>query len=151
VAKQVLVSMFTYHGTIRKDKKNMGPSTRASRHPQTVLHLSLHVRGRQPAGSRGRSALVSSRAISTRTLQQGGIALVDIPAQLTALQANINGRLLEPERVPWKAYFSSWLAMPLTAEQRIIAQQSSIICGSWAGDYPSPVSPFTVSRPRGVS
>ena len=43
---------------------------------------------------------------------------MDIPAQLTALQAKIVGRLLEPERVPWKAYFSGWLAMPLTAEQR---------------------------------
>ena len=43
---------------------------------------------------------------------------MDIPAQLTALQAKIIGRLLEPERVPWKAYFSGWLAMPLTAEQR---------------------------------
>ena len=39
-----------------------------------------------------------------------------IPAQLTALQAKIIGRLLEPERVPWKAYLSGWLAMPITAE-----------------------------------
>ncbi len=30
----------------------------------------------------------------------------------------IFGRLLEPERMPWKAYFSGWLAMPLAAEQR---------------------------------
>ena len=43
---------------------------------------------------------------------------MDIPAQLTALHAKIIGRLLEPERVPWKGYFSGWLAMPLTAEQR---------------------------------
>ena len=59
-----------------------------------------------------------SKSLSARTLQQGGIALVDIPAQLTALQAKIIGRLLEPQRVPWTAYFSGWLAMPLTAEQR---------------------------------
>ena len=64
----------------------------------------------------------------TRTLPQGGIALVDIPAQLTSLQAKITGRLLEPERVPWKAYFSSWHAMPLTAEQRfIVLMQQQII------------------------
>ena len=43
---------------------------------------------------------------------------MDISAQLTALQAKIIGRLLMPERVPWKAYFSGWLAMPLTAERR---------------------------------
>ena len=39
-----------------------------------------------------------------------------IPAQLTALQAKIIGRLLESQRVPWKAYLSGWLAMPITAE-----------------------------------
>ena len=50
---------------------------------------------------------------------------MDIPAQLTALQARIIGRLLKPERVPWKAYFSSWLAMPHTAEQSITAPAQS--------------------------
>ena len=43
---------------------------------------------------------------------------MDIPAQLTALQAKIIGRLLEPQRVPWKVCFSGWLAMPLAAEKR---------------------------------
>ena len=54
---------------------------------------------------------------------------MDIPAQLTALQAKIIGRLLEPERVPWKAYFSRWLAMPLTAEQRaaVPAEVSTLV------------------------
>ena len=50
---------------------------------------------------------------------------MDIPAHLTALQAKIIGRLLEPERMPWKAYFSSWLAMPLTADQKITAPAQS--------------------------
>ena len=39
-----------------------------------------------------------------------------ILAQLTALQAEIIGRLLEPERVPWKASLGGWLVMPITAE-----------------------------------
>ena len=78
----------------------------------------------RPAAT-GAAHMFPSRAISTRTLQQGDIALVDIPAQLTALQAKIIGLLLEPERVPWKAYFSSWLAMPLTGEQRITAPAQS--------------------------
>ena len=54
---------------------------------------------------------------SSRAVDQGGIALVDIRAQLTALQAKIIGRLLEPEHIAWKAFFDSWLSMPLTAEQ----------------------------------
>ncbi len=40
---------------------------------------------------------------------------MDIRAQLTALQAKIIGRFLEPERIAWKAFFGSWLSMPLTA------------------------------------
>ena len=122
----------------------MGPSAKIRKiwdlHPSASRH--------RPAAA-GAAPLFPSRAISTRTLQQGGIVLVDIPAQLTALQANTNGRLLEPERVPWKAYFSSWVAMPLTAEQRIIAQQSSIIVAAGQGttllqlphsQYPDPAA-----------
>ena len=42
-------------------------------------------------------------------------------AQLTALQAKVIGRLLEPERIAWKAFFHSWPSMPLTAEQMLTA------------------------------
>ena len=45
------------------------------------------------------------------------LPLMDIRAQLTALQAKIIGRLLEPEHQAWKAFFDSWLSMALTAEQ----------------------------------
>ena len=110
VAKQVLVSMFTYHGTFVPV-----PADIILR--QLCRSVYTFVAANRPAAA-GAAHLFPSRAISARTLQQGGIALVDIPAQLTALQAKIIGRLLEPERVPWKAYFSGWLAMPLTAEQR---------------------------------
>ena len=109
VAKQVLVSMFTYHGTF--------VPVPADILRQLCTSVYTFVAANRPAAA-GAAHLFPSRAISARTLQQGGIALVDIPAQLTALQAKIIGRLLEPERVPWKAYFSGWLAMPLTAEQR---------------------------------
>ena len=42
---------------------------------------------------------------------------MDIRVQLTDFQAKAIGRLLEPERIAWKAFFDSWLSMPLTAEQ----------------------------------
>ena len=40
--------------------------------------------------------LLPSRAFSAWTLQQGRMALVDIPAQLTALQTNSTGHDLRP-------------------------------------------------------
>ena len=116
VAKQVLVSMFTYHGTFIPVPADILR--------QLCTSVYTFAAANRPAAA-GAAPLFPSRAISSRTLQQGGIALVDIPAQLTALQAKIIGRLLEPEGVPWKAYFSSWLAMPLTAEQRTTAPAQS--------------------------
>ena len=76
---------------------------------------------------------------------------MDIPAQLTALHAKIIGRLLEPERVPWKAYLSSWLAMPLTAEQRMTAPAQSQHLQRLGRGYPSPAFPIRASRPCGAS
>ena len=32
-----------------------------------------------------------------------------VPQQLAALQAKVIGRLMEPERLPWKAYLHHWL------------------------------------------
>ena len=109
VAKQALVSIFTYHGTF--------VPVPADILRQLCTSVYTFVAAKRPAAA-GAAHLFPSRAISARILQQGGIGLVDIPAQLTALQAKIISRLAEPERVPWKAYFSGWLAMPLTAEQR---------------------------------
>ncbi len=51
----------------------------------------------------GAALLYPSRDVFSRTLQQDGIALVDIRAQLTALQANIIGRFLEPVRIAWNS------------------------------------------------
>ena len=114
MAKQVPVSMFTYHGTFI-----LVPADILR---QLCTSVYTFVAANRPAAA-GAAPLFPSRAISTRRLQQGGIALVDIPAQLTALQAKTIGRLLEPE--PWKAHFSSWLGMPLTGEQRITAPAQS--------------------------
>jgi len=44
---------------------------------------------------------------------------VDIRPQLTALQANIIGRFLEPERIAWKSFFGSWLSHTSHLEQRL--------------------------------
>jgi hypothetical protein len=115
VTRQVLVSMLTYHGTFIPV-------------PADILrHLSLTVVTANRPAAAGAAPLFPGREISTRIFQQGGIALADIPAQLTALQAKIIRRLLETVRVPWRqAYFSIRLAIPHTAEQRITAPAQSL-------------------------
>ena len=119
VAKQVLVSMFTYHGTFIPVPEQLLR--------QLCTAVYTFVAANRPVVA-GAAHLYPSRDVSSRQLDQGGIALVDIRAQLTALQAKVIGRLLEPERVCWKAFFDSWLSMPLTAEQLLItpAQQQHI-------------------------
>ena len=110
VAKQVLVAMFTYHGTFIPVPEQLLR--------QLCTSVYTFVAANRPVVA-GAALLYPSRDASSRALQQGGIALVDIRAQLTALQAKIIGRFLEPERIAWKAFFGSWLSMPLTAEQRL--------------------------------
>ena len=130
VAKQVLVSMFAYHGTFI--------SVPADIPRQLCPSLHTFMAANRPAAA-GAAPLLPSRAISTRTLQQGGIAVVYIPAQLTALQAKIIGRMLEHKRVPRKAAGS-----PCTTQQSrgLQPQHSPSTCGSWAGGYPSPIFPL---------
>jgi len=110
VAKQVLVAMFTYHGTFIPVPEQLLR--------QLCTSVYTFVAANRPVVA-GAALLYPSRVISSRTLQQGGIALVDIRAQLTALQANIIGRFLEPGRIAWKSFFGSWLSKPLTPEQRL--------------------------------
>ncbi len=98
--------MFTYHGTFIPVPEQLLR--------QLCTSVYTFVAANRPVVA-GAALLYPSRDVSSRTLQQGGIALVDIRAQLTALQANIIGRFLEPERIAWKSFFGSWLSMPLTA------------------------------------
>jgi len=102
--------MFTYHGTFIPVPEQLLR--------QLCTSVYTFVAANRPVVA-GAGLLYPSRDDSSRTLQQGGIALVDIRAQLTALQANIIGRFLEPERIAWKSFFGSWLSMPLTHEQRL--------------------------------
>ena len=70
---------------------------------------------------------------------------MNIPTQLTALQSRIIGRLLKPERVPWKTYISSSLAMPLTAEQSITAPAQSQHLWQLGRRLPFPAYPLRAS------
>ena len=108
MAKQVLVSMFTYHGTFIPVPEQLLR--------QLCTAVYIFVAANRPVVA-GAAHLYPSRDVSSRAVDQGGIALVDIRAQLTALQAKIIGRLLEPEHIAWKAFLDSWLSMPLTAGQ----------------------------------
>ena len=103
VAKQVLVSMFTYHATFIPI-------------PAVLLRdferaIYTFVAANRPVldGQLAAAALYPSRETSARDSLQGGIGLVHIQSQLCALQAKIISRLLEPEPLAWKAFFDRHL------------------------------------------
>ena len=48
------------------------------------------------------AALFPGKEACFRTVTDGGIALVDLRAQILALQAKVLGRLLQPEQLAWK-------------------------------------------------
>ena len=101
VAKQVLASMVTYHATFIPV-------------PQALLQrlcraIYTFVAANRPVTPGAAAALHPGKEVCFRAAADGGIALVDIRAQILALQAKVVGRLLEPEQLAWKAYFDHWL------------------------------------------
>ena len=82
--------MFRYHGTFKPVPEQLLR--------QLCTSLFTFVAANRPVVA-GAARLYPSRDVSSRALQESGIALVDIRAQLTALQAKTIGRLLEPERI----------------------------------------------------
>lgn len=100
VAKQVLVSMFTFHATfIPVPQQLLGQLTSA---------VYTFVAANRPITA-GAASMFPNRDVCIRDTSQGGISLVDIRGQLAALQAKVIARLLEPEYLPWKGFFDYWL------------------------------------------
>jgi hypothetical protein len=64
----------------------------------------------KPAGDPGAiAALFPGKEVCFRAAADDGIALMDIRAQVLALQAKVVGMLLEPEQLAWRLYFDHWL------------------------------------------
>ncbi|CAL8470818.1 g10360 [Coccomyxa elongata] len=101
VAKQVLASMVTYHATFIP----------VPEHLLARLCRAIHtfVAANRPVISGTQAPLFPGKAACFRAPKVGGIALVDIRSQISALQAKVIGRLLEPEQLAWKAFFDFWL------------------------------------------
>ena len=57
----------------------------------------------------GVGQLYPARETCALPITQGGIGLLAIQQQLTALQAKVIGRLMEPEQLPWKGFFDHHL------------------------------------------
>ena len=100
VAKQVLASMVTYHATFVPVPREL--LERLCRAIHTFVAANRPVTG-------SAAALFPGKATCFRAGKDGGIALVDLSAQILALQAKMLGRLLEPEQLDWKAFFDFWL------------------------------------------
>ncbi|CAL8465738.1 g5274 [Coccomyxa elongata] len=101
VAKQVLASMVTYHATFIP----------VPEHLMARLCRALHtfVTANRPVIGGTQAPLFPGKEACFRAPKDGGIALVDIWSQISALQAKVIGRLLEPELLAWKAFFDFWL------------------------------------------
>lgn len=94
VAKQVLASKVTYHATFL-----LAP-------PWFVRDLTDCIRRFITGGA---PALVPCREAYALPWDQGGMRLVTIPTMMASLQAKVVSRLLEPERLLWKAFLLSRL------------------------------------------
>jgi hypothetical protein len=82
--------------------------------PQDLLQrlcraIHTFVAANRPVNPGAAAALFPGKKVCFRSAADGGIALVDIRAQILTLQAKVVGRLLEPEQLTWKAYFDHWL------------------------------------------
>nr|BAA25763.1 reverse transcriptase [Chlorella vulgaris] len=143
VAKQVLASMVTYHATFIPV-------------PQDLLQrlcraIHTFVAANRPVTPGAAAALFPSKDVCFRAAAHGGIALVDIKAQILALQAKVVGRLLEPEQLAWKANFDHWLYRStawLAAQEPGTCQRGGSTSGSWEDSCSSPPSQRSMWRPR---
>ncbi|BDA47100.1 hypothetical protein COCOBI_09-5550 [Coccomyxa sp. Obi] len=130
VAKQLLASMITYHATFIKVPSQLEKSLCTALH--TFVAASRPVLG-------GTSArLYPGKDTCFHAVKDGGIALVDLRAQILALQAKVVSRLMEPEQLAWKAFFDFWLYRS-TAWQRAqgpdrLAAHEQHTLGDWGSD-----------------
>jgi hypothetical protein len=96
VAKQILASTLSYHATFLRPPA--AQLTRISRAICGYVLAGSLLPEEEEAPLRGRP----SRYVSSLPLTMGGIGLVDIEAQVSALQAKVAALLLHPQRASWK-------------------------------------------------
>ena len=92
--------MVTYHATFIPVPSQLEKS----------LCKALHtfVAANRPVLSGTSARLYPGKDTCFHAVKDGGIALVDLRAQILALQAKVVSRLLEPEQLAWKAFFDLW-------------------------------------------
>ncbi|BDA40482.1 hypothetical protein COCOBI_01-1350 [Coccomyxa sp. Obi] len=101
VAKQLLASMVTYHATF------IPVPCQLEKRLCTALHT--FVAATRPVLGGTSARLYPGKDTCFHAVKDEGIALVDLRAQILALQAKVVSRLLEPEQLAWKAFFDFWL------------------------------------------
>jgi hypothetical protein len=102
VAKQVLVSMLSFLASF------VAPPPPLLARMQTLLHTYV-ANGTVPAGGDPCGKLFPRRAVCRLPVELGGLGMPDLKAHISSLLAKQVARWLEPERLPWKAFFSQWL------------------------------------------
>ena len=131
VAKQALASQLWYHATfVRPSKQQEQRATRILAHftsvsdgrPQQLqAALPMAAAGQDeppdlPSTSPSQQQLPPapshsflSRQVCALPIEHGGLAMAEVPSQISALQSKHISRLLEPEHHPWKTLAARWL------------------------------------------
>ena len=102
VARQCLLSVFTYHAAFV-----MPPADFLGR--VSVLLATFVACGDRADPTRRPAALFPNRLVSSLAWDQGGIRCPDPGVSVTALQASIPIRFLQPAPHAWKSFFAFWL------------------------------------------
>lgn len=136
VAKQVLASQLWYHATFLRPSRAeeqwatriLAHFTKGSQARQLQAYLPTTAAARDeppdlPSPSPPRqqpppapSHSFPSRQVCALPIQHGGLAMAEVPTQISALQGKHISRLLEPEHLPWKTLATRWFtSAPLAA------------------------------------
>lgn len=107
VAKQVFVSMLTYLAGF------IPPPPTQQKLLLSLIHTFV-AHNRCAEQDEPLPKLYPRHAVTSLPENRGGLGMPDVLIHIASLQAKIVSRWLEPERLPWKAFFEQWfLRSPL--------------------------------------
>ena len=130
VAKQALASQLWYHATfLRPSRRQEQRATRIFAHftcvsdgraqqLQAALPMAAAAQDEPPDLPSfivtqqlppAPSHSFPSRQVCALPIQHGGLAMAEVPSQISALQGKHISRMLEPEHHPWKTLAARWL------------------------------------------
>jgi len=179
VAKQVLAASLWYHASFQRPsepllkqlsqqpRKFVASAQQANYSDDAVALAQGCSQGSGHLPSSGPwAALFPGELTSSLPLSKGGVGLVHVPTQIQALQAKVNSRLLEPERLAWKVfqlchlsqasqvqplgYGASIFFSKLSTDQSQLPARLSAYVAAFRALHPHRLQPVTAMLPSDV-